>query len=248
MINKFNQFIFTILFITISNELLNMGLLIWASFQDNAPLKQTAYVGTCASLGYIFALFANKYTFKISFKFLMILTILISLPVISMKPMTLTWGFFLFTRSLLGQIIHTRIITFLPALVTQTEIASKNKNIQFVITMAGLFAMTISPILAKSCNLNTIIGISTIFLIFSLLFIKTLEIQYDNNENQSSNLKLNIKVKYVSYTSIIFYLSWIIFGTFFHHRNSITQKKYCIYSSNSYDFSYDKYGFKFVNN
>jgi MFS family permease len=201
--------------VTLSNEILNMGLLIWASLQDDDPMKQAALVGFWASLGYIIAIFMGKYTFKLSLKMLVFITIMTSIPVLFLTPFSLLWGILLLARSMFGQVTYARVITLLPQLFGEKNLTENNKKIQLAISTAGLVTMIISPVLAKFNSIIWITGISLLFFVGALFFCYRLA---EEKKIQEKVITFNIFgdiFKSASSASLMFYLTWIIFGTFF---------------------------------
>jgi hypothetical protein len=205
----------SVFLITLSNEILNMGLLLWASLQAEDPIKQAALVGFWASLGYIVAIFIGKYTFKLSLKILLLLTFLISIPVFFLKPMSLVWGVFLLARSMLGQVTYARLVTLLPQLCDTKDLTANNKKIQLAISSAGVATMIASPLLAKINNIVWVIGISIVIFVWAAVVANAIN---ESKRIQDSEFKSNAIVdifKDISNASLMFYLTWVVYGTFF---------------------------------
>jgi len=205
----------SVFIITLSNEVMNMGLLIWSSLQADDPIRQTALVGFWACLGYITAIFIGKYTFKLSLVKLLSTTAMLSGLVLTLNPMSLQWGICLLFRSLFGQIVYARVVTLLPQICNEDELTVKNKKIQLAISAAGVVTMVISPLLAKLDNISWVIAISLILILMALAISgQLIDRQKTGQKSDESNSLKNI-FKDVSSASLMFFLTWSVFGTFF---------------------------------
>ncbi|MDD5226922.1 MAG: hypothetical protein PHV97_07070, partial [Candidatus Omnitrophica bacterium] len=205
----------SLLLLTLSNELINMGLIVWAGTQSNDPIQQTAWVAFWAATGYIFAIFLNLGDrFRVSRRILLFATIVSSGLAFLFPQMSILWGVSILIRNAIGQVAYSRFATVVPELVDCNEVPNISKNAQIAATIGNGGSMLLSPFISTRFGINGVFLVNLSLIVVVLLL--TLNSPWLNRSvlRGKAFLPAQQASGWFNAISLMLIITWGIYGTF----------------------------------
>ncbi len=200
----------------LSNELLNMGLIVWAATQTNDPLKQTAWVALWAASGYILALAINSFEiFRTTHQRLLAITIILSASILFFSPTSLLGGLLIFLRSAMGQIAYAKFATLIPLITPDTEIASASKNAQLAATLGNASAILLSPLISNHFGIMGVFSSSCTLLLLTLAITYRTQTPHDKPATETNVLQTPGLFRSLDSMGLMLFITWAVYGIFF---------------------------------
>ncbi|NCN27623.1 MFS transporter [bacterium] len=213
MKSRFAIFLIAAFSANLSNELLNMGLIVKIASFGSDPIKQTALVVLVAAVAILLSVVV-KNKFQLTQP---IVTILLAagfmLPCVFFKELSPGWLIFLFLRIVFGFMAFAQIMVLLPAFVRQHEMAARNKTLQITTTIATGLGFALAPFVAGGADSMMVYWLNIAALLVSAILLTSLRVPTSAPSLcEATPPILNPKF---SATTLILSLTWVVLGVFF---------------------------------
>jgi hypothetical protein len=202
-----------------ANELIIMGLIVWASLLADKPIQQTALVVAVLVLSIVLGVFL-KNKFKLLNRTFILLLVFSFAVLLALSPkLSFFWYVAIVGRTFSGQLLLAQIMALLKASVAELELPSASKRMQIFYTSAGGVAYGLAPLIVTLTNdsLLYIVDILLLAMVALLVFLNSKDLLKLTIENEVAPKVYGFYelLKRVRVLTPFLFLIWACYGVFF---------------------------------
>ncbi len=202
-----------------ANELIIMGLIVWASLLAEKPIQQTALVVAVLVLSIVLGVFLKNKFQQLNRTFVLVLVLCFAVLLALSPKLSFFWYVAIVGRTFSGQLLLAQIMALLKASVTDSELPSASKRMQIFYTSAGGVAYGLAPLIVTLSNdsLLHLVDILLLALVGILVLLKSRELMKLTVENEVAPKIYGFYelLKRVRVLTPFLFLIWACYGVFF---------------------------------